>query len=95
MELLSTYVQNHLHSRRGYFLQQENGIVVGSPLSSVPSNIFIENGIRKYHHAPNVCLRYVDVTFFVWSHNQDALSEFLQLFYYDKTDLICFKELLF
>ena len=66
----------------GEFYEQVDGVAMGSPLSPVVANFFME---RFENHVldtapfkPKVWYRYVDDTFVVWSHGDEELDRFLQ-----------------
>ncbi|KAJ8925412.1 hypothetical protein NQ315_009244 [Exocentrus adspersus] len=62
--------------------QQEFGVAMGSPLSPVVSNIFMEDfekrDINSYNLKPSLWVRYVDGMFIVWPHGRDTIESFLQ-----------------
>jgi len=65
----------------GEFYEQTDGIAMGSPLSPVIANFFLENiekkAIEQATHRPAHWYRYVDDTFVIWPHGQQKLTEFL------------------
>ena len=62
---IRTQSKNHL------FYKQTDGMVIGSPLSPILSNISAD-------HKPSLWLRYVNERFSVWPHRDDELKSFLQ-----------------
>jgi len=54
---------------------------MGSPLSPVTVNFFMEDFVKKAieqaTHKPVCWFRYVDDTFVIWPHGQEKLREFL------------------
>jgi hypothetical protein len=65
----------------GQFYEQTDGVAMGSPLSPVVANFFMEDFKKraKHHatHKPTCWFRYVDDTFVIWKHGQEKLTEFL------------------
>ena len=65
----------------GQFCEQTDGVAMGSPLSTVITNFFMEDfekkAIEQATHKPVCWLRYVDDTFVIWPHGQEKLPEFL------------------
>jgi hypothetical protein len=68
----------------GQFYGQTNGVVMGSPLSPVIANFFMENfekiATEQATHKPICWFRYVYHTFVIWPHGQAKPTEFLQRF---------------
>jgi hypothetical protein len=73
--------------RTTYFLvddnlfQQKDGVTMGSCLSPIVSNIFMEHSEKlalvSAQHKPSLWLRYIDDTFVVWPHGPKRLQNFL------------------
>ena len=65
----------------GKFYEQTDGVAMGSPLSPVIANFFMEDfekrAIEQVPHKPVCWLRYVDDTFVIWPHGKQKLGEFL------------------
>jgi hypothetical protein len=62
------------------FLQQKDDMAMGSSLSLILSNIFMEHfeklALYSAQHKPSLRLRYVDDMFVVWSHGTSQLLDF-------------------
>lgn len=75
--LTSTYF-----SFQGAFYQQSSGTPMGSPLSPVVADIFMEAfetvALDSSSYKPKVWFRYVDDTFIVWPHGRETLDVFLE-----------------
>jgi hypothetical protein len=65
----------------GQFFEQTDGVAMGSPLSPVVANFFMEDfekrAIEQATNKPTCWFRYVDDTFVIWQHGQEKLTEFL------------------
>ncbi|XP_042202441.1 uncharacterized protein LOC121852537, partial [Callorhinchus milii] len=65
----------------GTFYKQIEGTPMGSPLSPVVANIFMEkfetDAIQTATLRPTLWKRYVDDTFVIWPHGRPALDQFL------------------
>jgi retron-type reverse transcriptase len=65
----------------GQFYEQTDGVAMGSPLSPVIANFFMESfekkAIEQVTHKPVCWFRCVDDTFIIWPHGQKKLTEFL------------------
>ena len=63
------------------FFEQKDGAAMGSPLSPVVANIFMEEfeneALQEAGSKPRLWLRYVDDTFVIWSQGRDQLEDFL------------------
>jgi hypothetical protein len=93
LQLLSIHFENNIlalfkhvltstyFSFDGQFYEQTDGVAMGSPLSPVRANFFMEDfetkALHLTPHKPTHWLRYVDDTFIIWPHGQQRLTEFL------------------
>ena len=66
----------------GEYYQQRDGVAMGSPLSPVIANFYMEKFedcvLATAPKKPSIWLRYVDDTFAVWSHGEKELYTFLE-----------------
>ena len=64
------------------FYEQTDGVAMGSPLSPVIANFFMEKfeqkALNSAQKKPSCWYRYVDDTFVIWSHGREELDEFLK-----------------
>jgi len=65
----------------GQFYEQTDGVAMGSPLSPVIANFYMDDfemkAIEKATHKPACWYRYVNDTFIIWPHGQEKLTNFL------------------
>ncbi|GJQ84395.1 hypothetical protein Trydic_g3871 [Trypoxylus dichotomus] len=101
IELLSTCVNTTYFQVDNKFHQQEFGMAMGSPLSSVLSNIYLDEfegrAMDSYELKPKMLLRYVDDTFVIWPHGEEEINGFLQYLngleeYIKDTIIYCFSD---
>ena len=66
----------------GQFFEQTDGVAMGSPLSPVIANFYMEesekNVIETATHKPACWYRCVDDTFVIWPHGQKRLMKLLE-----------------
>ena len=81
MELLTLCIKTTYFQLNTDFYQQDFGMAMGSPLSPIVSNIFMEDfeqhHIQNYTHKPVIWWRYVDDVFAIWPYDIDKLNKFL------------------
>ncbi|KAJ8919254.1 hypothetical protein NQ315_003837, partial [Exocentrus adspersus] len=81
MELLTLCIKTTYFQLENDFYQQDFGMAMGSSLSPIKSNIFMEyfgeTYVKNYTNKPKIWWRYVDDVFSVWPHGQDSLTQFL------------------
>jgi retron-type reverse transcriptase len=62
----------------GHFYEQTDGVAMGSPLSPVIANFFMEDfekkAIEQATHKPVCGFRYIDDTFVIWPHGKEKLT---------------------
>ncbi|XP_054257628.1 uncharacterized protein LOC128982715 [Macrosteles quadrilineatus] len=82
MELLELCTQCNYFQLEGKLYRQDEGMAMGSPLSPIFANIFMEEfeqkALASARLKPRIWWRYVDDTFVVFPHGDDKLNEFLE-----------------
>ena len=65
-----------------WYTGRSEGMAMGSPLSPILSNIYIEHfeqtAIASAEYKPSLWLRYVDDIFSIWLHRNSELKKFLK-----------------
>ncbi|KAJ8919473.1 hypothetical protein NQ315_016573, partial [Exocentrus adspersus] len=81
MELLTLCIKTTYFQLENDFYQQDFGVAMGSSLSPIMSNTFMEHFeetyVKSYINKPKIWWRYVDDIFSIWPHGQDNLADFL------------------
>ena len=81
LTLLEKCLNTTYFTYEGEFYQQNEGAAIGSPLSPILANLFMESfeeeAINTALTKPMLWLRYVDNTFVLWKHGREKLMEFL------------------
>ena len=81
VELLKLCLSTTCFQWRDDFYEQTSGAAMGSPLSPVLANIFMEhfeqNALASSALVPKLWKRHVDDIFAVWSHGKEYLNTFL------------------
>ena len=76
MEMLTFGVETTYYGMRSVIYQQEEGLDMGSPLSPVLANIYMEYfeemALGSISLEPSMWLRYVDDTFILWPHQENV-----------------------
>jgi hypothetical protein len=80
MEMITVCVKNTYFQYGQEFYKQEKEMAMGSPLSSVLCNLFLEDleewAISSFRSKPEVFVRYMDDIFFVWQQGECNISGF-------------------
>ncbi|XP_030841919.1 uncharacterized protein LOC115924186 [Strongylocentrotus purpuratus] len=80
-DLLLTCLHSNSFKWRNDFYKQLQGAAMGSPLSPIIANIFMEHlehqALKSADKSPSLWLRYVDDTFVIWPHSTPDLHQFL------------------
>ena len=80
-ELTRTCLKTTFFKQNGQFFQQTEGASMGSPLSPVVANLYMETFEEKAIQAselkPKKWIRYVDDILVIWPHGEDTLDGFL------------------
>nr|XP_054775285.1 uncharacterized protein LOC129283541 [Lytechinus pictus] len=80
-DLLLTCLNSNSFKWRNNYYKQLQGAAMGSPLSPIIANIFMEHfehqALKTADKPPSLWLRYVDDTFVIWPHSTPDLHQFL------------------
>ncbi|XP_041484607.1 uncharacterized protein LOC121431166 [Lytechinus variegatus] len=80
-DLLLTCLNSNSFKWRNNYYKQLQGAAMGSPLSPIIANIFMEHfehqALKTADKPPSLWLRYVDGTFVIWPHSTPDLHQFL------------------
>jgi hypothetical protein len=81
-KLIEFCLRNSYFLYNGTYYGQVEGAAMGSPLSPVIANLFMEwfekKALDTCAKKPTLWLRYVDDTFVIWPHGKEELQKFLQ-----------------
>jgi hypothetical protein len=80
MELLDVCLRTTYFEGDDGFYQQKDGMAMGSSLSPIVSNIYMEHfelAVDSAQDKPSLRLRYVDDTFVIWPHGAEGIQNFL------------------
>jgi hypothetical protein len=80
MELLEVCLRITYFQVDNKFFQQKDGMAMGSSLSPIIRNIYMEHfeklALDPVQHKPSLWLQYVDGIFVVWPHGPERLQNF-------------------
>jgi hypothetical protein len=80
LELTRICITTTYFQYKDAFFQQKSGMAMGSPLSPLLANMYMEwfeqKAIETSHTKPRMWLRYVDDTFTIWQHGNNQLETF-------------------
>jgi hypothetical protein len=80
MKLLEACLKTTYFQVDDKFFQQKDGMAMGSFLSPIVCNIYMEHfeklALDSAQHKPSLWLRYIDDTFVVWRHGPDQLHPY-------------------
>ena len=82
LQLIRLCVESNSFSFEGKFYSQTFGVAMGSPLSPVLANLYMEffesELLPSLPIRPSLWLRYVDDVFALWPHNSASFPGFLE-----------------
>jgi hypothetical protein len=82
MELVTVCINNTYFQYGDPYYKQVRGVAIGSPLSPVICNLFLEElesrAMNSFDPKPSVFLRYVNDIFLLWSESTRPIKEFHQ-----------------
>jgi hypothetical protein len=81
-KLAEVCLRSTFFSYQGEFYEQTSGVAMGSPLSPIVANLFMENfekrALDSYPLKPTRWKRFVDDTNVLWPHGKEELDKFFQ-----------------
>jgi hypothetical protein len=81
-KLAEVCLRSTFFSYQGEFYEQTSGVAMGSPLSPIVANLFMENFEKKsldsFPLKPLRWKRFIDDTNVLWPHGKDELDKFFQ-----------------
>lgn len=81
IDLLKNCLKSSYFSFKGKIYTQTHGVAIGSPLSAIIANIYVEHleqkALKSFPYSPKEWKRVVDDVFAKWSHGKDKLEAFL------------------
>jgi hypothetical protein len=81
LNLIEICLTSTFFTFKGTCYEQTEGTTMGSSLSPVVANIFMEHfetsSLKSFHLKPKCWYRFVDDTFVVWPHGHSSLISFL------------------
>jgi hypothetical protein len=80
LNLIKIYLSSTFFTFKGVFYEQTEGTTMGSSLSLVVANIFMEHfeslALNNFHLKPKCWFQFVDDTFVIWPHGHSNLISF-------------------
>jgi hypothetical protein len=80
LDLIKIFLSSTFFTFKGVFYEQNEGTTMGSSLSPVVANIFMEHfetlSLRRFHLKPKCWFYFVDDIFVIWPHGQANLTSF-------------------
>jgi len=81
-KLTEVCLRSTFFSYQGEFYEQTSGVAIGSPLSPIVVNLFMENfekrALDSYPLKPTRWKRFIDDTNVLWLHGKEKLDKFFQ-----------------
>ena len=82
IKFVEVYLYSTFFNFQEEFYEQTSGVAMGSPLSPIVANLFMEKfenkALEAYPLKPKMWKRYVDDTNVIWPHGEQELSRFLE-----------------